>query len=118
MKTVLRAAATAVASIQTAVRSVPGRTAPAPEGRSVVARKGLEDEIRMQMHLLLVCVPPESSHRLRRRIHLADLEGLWYLRADLVSTLAAVRGEAQARSQVAMLDARFTRGGAFLRLAA
>lgn len=118
MKTVLRAAASAVASIQTAVRSMPGRSQPAADGRSIVVRKGLEDEIRMQMHLLLICVSPDTSHRLLRRIQLADLEGLWYLRSDLVATLAAVRGEAQARAQVATLDARFKRGGAFLRLAA
>lgn len=119
MKTVLRAAATAVASIQTAmVRGMPGRTAAAPDGRSIVARKGLEDEIRMQMHLLLMSVSPELSHRLLRRIQLADLEGLWYLRSDLVAALASARGEAQARAQVATLDARFKRGGAFLRLAA
>lgn len=118
MKTVLRAVATAVASIQTAVRTAPRRTAPALDGRSVVARKSLEDEIRMQMRLLLICVSPERSHRLVRRIQLADLEGLWYLRSDVLATIAAVRGEAQARSQVALLDARFKRGGPFLRLAA
>lgn len=118
MNTVLRAVATVMASIQTAVRSKPASTAPKTDGRSVGARKGLEDEIRMQMHLLLVCVPPAVSCRLLRRIQLADLEGLWYLRSDLVATLASARGEAHARAQVATLDARFKRGGAFLRLAA
>lgn len=117
MKTVLRAAATAVASIQTAVRSVPVRPAPAAEVTSLAGRLALEDDIRIQMHLLLICVPPDDSHRLRRRIQLADLESLWYLRSELVAAIARVRGEVQARTRVAGLDTWFRRGGSFLHVA-
>lgn len=117
MKTVLRAAATAVASLHTAVRGVPNRAVPAAADMPLSARRTLEDDIRIQMHLLLICVPPDDSQRLRRRIQLADLEGLWYLRSELVAAVAGVRGEAQARAQVAGLDGWFRRGGASLRLA-
>lgn len=117
MRTVLRAAAAAVASIQAVVRGAPGRAAPAAQVQSLARRKALEDDIRMRMHLLLICVSAEASHGLRCRIQSADLQSLWYLRSELVATLAAVRGEAQARAQVAGLDRRFRHGGAFLRLA-
>ena len=117
MKTVLRAAASAVASLQTAVRSVPARLGPTAEAMSLAGRKSLEDDIRIQMELLLICVPPDDSMRLRRRIELADLEGLWYLRSELVAAIAGVRGEAHARTRVAGLDSWFKRGGTFLRVA-
>ncbi|WP_427911355.1 hypothetical protein ACPWT1_11685 [Ramlibacter sp. MMS24-I3-19] len=115
MKTVLRAAATAVASIQSAVRSAPTPATPA-QVTTLADRLVLEDDIRIQMHLLLICVPPDDSHRLRRRIQRADLGGLWYLRSELVGLIAGVRGEVHARAKVAALDSWFRRGGSFLRL--
>ena len=116
MKTVLRAAATAVASLHTAVRGVPNRV-PTAADMPLPARMALEDDIRIQMHLLLICVPPEDSHRLRCRIQGADLEGLWYLRSELLAAVAGVRGEAQARAQVTGLDGWFRRRDPSLRLA-
>lgn len=114
MKPVLHAAAAAVATIRTAVRRAPPRPAEMPANRSLAGRKTLEDDLRIQMHLLLICVAPDASQRLRRRIQRADLEGLWYLRSELVAAIARVRGEAHARSQVAGLDGWFRRGGSFL----
>ena len=117
MRTVLRAAASAVASLQSAVRGAPARLAPPAGATSLAGRKALEDDIRIQMQLLLICVPPDDSQRLRRRIELADLDGLWYLRSELVAAIAGARGEAHARSRVAGLDSWFKRGGTFLRVA-
>ncbi|HEY1228433.1 MAG TPA: hypothetical protein VGF26_14045 [Ramlibacter sp.] len=117
MRTVLRAAASAVASLQSAVRGAPVRLAPPAGATSLAGRKVLEADIRIQMQLLLICVPPDDSMRLRRRIELADLEGLWYLRSELVAAIAGVRGEAHARTRVAGLDSWFKRGGTFLRVA-
>lgn len=114
MKTILRAATAAVAAFQTAVRSAPVRQVQPPQAPPLAERKALEEDIRIQMHLLLICVAPDVSHRLRSRIQLADLEGLWYLRSELVAAIAGVRGEAHARSRVAGLDGWFRRGGSFL----
>lgn len=117
MKPVLRAAAAVVATMRTAVRRAPPPLAEVPQEGALAGRKALEDDVRIQMHLLLICVAPDASHKLRRRIQLADLEGLWYLRSELVAAIARVRGEAHARSQVAGLDGWFRRGGAFLGVA-
>lgn len=65
---------------------------------------GLE-EIREEMLALLEGI---SNLPLQRRISYAhDIQGLWYLRGDLMSTLAGKVGEAQAKEEIVRITAMF-----------
>jgi hypothetical protein len=61
---------------------------------------GLED-IRESMLDLLGDIGPQRYPQITRRIRYAgDIQGLWYLRGDLMGALAAMHGEVVARERV------------------
>lgn len=89
------------------LRSIYGLLGQPPEPSPSVLEDGTED-IREAM---LACLGESGSKRfpaITRRIRYAtDIQALWYLRGDLMATLAGIHGEAQARQQVADITAQF-----------
>lgn len=78
-----------------------------PEMATERERLGLE---RVRASMLGMLAKHEGAHfyRVAERIRYADeMEGLWYLRQDLLAALSAVHGEAAARDEVAPLNALF-----------
>jgi hypothetical protein len=68
---------------------------------------GLED-IRESMLDLLGDLGPQRYPRITRRIRYAgDIQGLWYLRGDLMGALAAMHGEVVARERVQAITELF-----------
>jgi hypothetical protein len=71
-----------------------------PSSTAWVRDHGLE-EVRKAMLESLVGLAGSDVARMSMRLRYAgDIEALWYLRSDLLSTLAPLRGEAGARSVV------------------
>ena len=70
----------------------------------VASESVLEDkteDIREAMLGLLGDAGTKQFANVTRRIRYAnDIQGLWYLRGDLMAALAAIEGEAEARQQV------------------
>ena len=72
-----------------------------------ILENGLED-IREAMLALLGDSAPKEFPQITRRIRYAsDIQALWYLRGDLMATLAAVHGERAARKKVAAITTQF-----------
>lgn len=68
---------------------------------------GTED-IREAMLGLLGESGPKQFPNVTRRIRYAnDIQGLWYLRGDLMAALAALQGEAAARQQIQKITKMF-----------
>ena len=72
-----------------------------------VLETGTED-IRESMLALLAEGNSKQFANVIRRIRYAnDIQGLWYLRGDLMAALATTRGEAAARQQVQEITRMF-----------
>jgi hypothetical protein len=68
---------------------------------------GLED-IREAMLALLGETGPKRFPQITRRIrYAADIQALWYLRGDLMATLATLDGETVAREKVQRITQMF-----------
>lgn len=79
---------------------------PLPASDSML-ESGAED-IRESMLKLLGDAGPKHFPQITRRIRYAsDVQSLWYLRGDLMASLAAMHGESAARKQVASVTAMF-----------
>lgn len=66
------------------------------------------EDIREAMLALLGADGPQRYPQLTRRLRYAnDLQALWYLRGDLMATLAAMHGESIARQQVRTITEMF-----------
>jgi hypothetical protein len=85
-------------AILTLGHSVSGPASSLPE-------HGIED-IRESM-LALVEDDSERPHVKRRIRYAVDVQGLWYLRGDLMSVLAARHGEAVARTKLSAINDMF-----------
>lgn len=69
------------------------------------------EDIRKSMLALLEQSPDGSNSAIERRVLFAqDLDGLWYLRPDLMTAIAAARGESVARSCLAEITRMFDAG--------
>lgn len=72
-----------------------------------VLENGMED-IRESMLFVLGDDGAKQFAQTTRRIRYAtDIKDLWYLRGDLMAAVAAMRGEAVAREQIASINAQF-----------
>lgn len=72
-----------------------------------ILENGTED-IRESMLALLGERAPKEFPQITRRIRYAsDVQALWYLRGDLMGTLAAIHGETTAREKIALITAQF-----------
>jgi hypothetical protein len=60
----------------------------------------LEDIRESMLNLLADCGPGQFPHVTRRIRYALDLQGLWYLRGDLMAALASRHGEAAARERI------------------
>ncbi len=79
---------------------------PAPPSDSML-ESGTED-IREAMLATLGDAGGKHFPQITRRIRYAnDIQGLWYLRGDLMAALAAMHGEVQARQQISTLSTMF-----------
>jgi hypothetical protein len=79
---------------------------PSPPSESTL-ENGIED-IREAMLSLLGDGGPKQFPQLTRRIrYAADIQALWYLRGDLMATLATIDGETTARSKVQAITEMF-----------
>jgi hypothetical protein len=66
------------------------------------------DDIREAMLALLGDAGMKQFANVTRRIRFAnDVQGLWYLRGDLMAALAALHGEAEARQKVLKITHMF-----------
>lgn len=69
------------------------------------------EDIRKAMLQLLEQSPDGSNQAIERRVLFAqDLDELWYLRPDLMTAIAAVRGETAARTCLADITRMFDAG--------
>jgi hypothetical protein len=72
-----------------------------------ILETGIED-IREAMIVLLGDVGCKQFAHATRRIRFAnDVQGLWYLRGDLMAALAALHGESEARRKVQEITEMF-----------
>ena len=68
-------------------------------------------QIRTSMLSLLEARPGNTVHRVAQRVRFADdLEALWYLRQDVLTTLAEMDGEPLARRQMRRINSLFKGG--------
>jgi hypothetical protein len=75
---------------------------------SEAALDSATDDIRESMLGLLGTSGAAQFPQVVRRIRYADdLQALWYLRGDLMSAVAATRGEMTARHKIASISAQF-----------
>ncbi len=78
-----------------------------PRPSESILESGTED-IRESMLSLLGEAGPKQFPQVTRRIRYAnDIQGLWYLRGDLMGALASIHGEAAAREKMASITAMF-----------
>jgi hypothetical protein len=85
-------------SLRSSIYGILGAQAPAPTESTL--ETGTED-IREAMLSLLGEEGTKRFPHVTRRIRYAnDVQGLWYLRGDLMAALAATEGEAAAREHV------------------
>ena len=91
-------------SIRSSIYGLLGHTM---EPTNSVLETGTED-IREAMLALLGESGPKRFPNVTRRIRYAnDVQALWYLRGDLMATLAAIEGEAAARQKIQDITAMF-----------
>ncbi|WP_435488912.1 hypothetical protein [Variovorax sp. ZT4R33] len=68
-------------------------------------------QIRTTMLSLLEDHPGERVDRVAQRVRFADdMEALWYLRQDVLTTLAEIDGEPSARRQMRRINSLFKGG--------
>lgn len=68
-------------------------------------------QIRTSMLSLLEARPGNTVHRVAQRVRFADdLEALWYLRQDVLTSLAEIDGEPSARRQMRRINSLFKGG--------
>ena len=68
-------------------------------------------QIRTSMLSLLEARPGNTVHRVAQRVRFADdLEALWYLRQDVLTSLAEIDGEPAARRQMRRINSLFKGG--------
>jgi hypothetical protein len=72
---------------------------PAPPSESTL-EIGTEDIRESMLNLLGDDGPKQHPHLTRRIRYANDIQALWYLRGDLMATLATHHGESEARRQV------------------
>ena len=88
-------------NIRTSLFGLLGHPAPPTESR---LEESIED-IREAMLELLGDDGAQRFPQVTRRVRYAgDIQGLWYLRGDLMAVLAALHGEARAREQVGAIS--------------
>ena len=89
-----------------AIQSFNGMLAGAPPSSSA-----FEDSLEEIREMMLSALSPAGAAKnppLARRIRLAqDLQALWYLRGDLMASLASIHGEGQAREMVLQISQAF-----------
>jgi hypothetical protein len=89
------------------LRSVYGLLGNAPAPTDSILDEGTED---VRESMLAALGPTGARHfpQITRRIRYAnDIHALWYLRGDLMATLAGIHGEATARQKIASISAQF-----------
>ncbi|MES2939444.1 MAG: hypothetical protein V4864_17280 [Pseudomonadota bacterium] len=85
-------------NLRSSIYGLLGQQAPTPS--ESVLENSTED-IREAMLALLGDDGPKRFASITRRIRYAnDIQGLWYLRGDLMAALATLHGEAEARKRV------------------
>ncbi|WP_332813638.1 hypothetical protein [Ramlibacter sp.] len=67
----------------------------------------LEDIREAMLELIGDSGSQEFPHLMRRIRYAGEIQGLWYLRGDLMAALAARHGETAAREQVARITGLF-----------
>ena len=76
--------------------------------QSAAAKEGRIEEIRQAM---LACLGEAGTRRfphVERRIRFSgDVEGLWFLRGDVLAAVAITHGEAHARKKIDRITAMF-----------
>jgi hypothetical protein len=88
--------------------SVYGLLAGQPANPSESTLENGTEDIREAMLNLLGDTGPKNYPQLTRRIrYAADIQALWYLRGDLMATLATTDGESVARSKVQAITEMF-----------
>lgn len=88
--------------------SIYGLLGASPSPTDSVLETGTED-IREAMLSLLGDSGPRNFPQLVRRVRYAnDIQALWYLRGDLMASLATLHGEAQARELVSGITEMFS----------
>jgi hypothetical protein len=89
------------------LRSVYGLLGNPPAATDSLLDEGTED-VRESMLASLGPAGPRQYPQITRRIRYAnDIHALWYLRGDLMATLASMHGEAAARQKMASISAQF-----------
>lgn len=78
-----------------------------PSSTAWVRDQGLENVRRAMLQSLVGATGSEVARMNMRLRYAADIEALWYLRADLFTTLVPFRGESSARGIVEQLTALF-----------
>ncbi len=78
-----------------------------PSSTAWVRDHGLEEVRRAMLQSLAGTSGCEVARMNIRLRYAGDIEALWYLRADLLDTLAALRGERRAKWIVAQVTAMF-----------
>ena len=79
-----------------------------PVGPSESTLETGTEDIREAMLGLMGEAGPKQFPNVTRRIRYAnDIQGLWYLRGDLMAALAALHGEAAARQQIQKITKMF-----------
>lgn len=67
----------------------------------------LEDIRECMLELIEEAGPGKYPHVTRRIRYAGDLQGLWYLRGDLMAVLASMHGEVAARERVQSITQMF-----------
>ena len=91
-------------SLKSTFFSLLGYVSMAPE----VPEPAQRERLRVTMLAMLGESGCESHPDVARHLRFApDIHGLWYARSELMAALASMRGEAQARQEMAHLTAQF-----------
>lgn len=81
-----------------------GFPAPAP---TAAMEYGIEDIRHAMLALMTTAQDERFPHVVRRIRYATDVQGLWFLRGDLMRALASSCGEAAAREQLAAVSGMF-----------
>lgn len=85
-------------TLRTPLHDLPGRDK--PSSTAWVRDQGLEEVRRAMLQSLGNVTGCEAARMSMRVRYAADIEALWYLRADLLRTLVPLRGEVAAQRMV------------------
>ena len=92
-------------SIRTSIYGLLGAQVPAPTESTL--ETGTEDIREAMLGLLGEDGTKRFPHVTRRIRYANDVQGLWYLRGDLMAALAATEGESLAREHIQSITAMF-----------